>query len=116
MANQQEEEVFHGKWLQVTEIQMMTPLTICVEEHQLQKGILKTCYKTENLIVCPRHVVTAAHCLRDDLETVLLGVTLFQIYLLNNFHVQEHILYNDTDGASPEEFKVFTVELSILSF
>ena len=38
-----------------------------------------------------RHVVTAAHCLRDDLETVLLG---------------EHIIGNDTDGASPEEYKV----------
>ena len=38
-----------------------------------------------------RHVVTAAHCLRDDLETVLLG---------------EHIIGNDTDGANPEEFRV----------
>jgi len=42
-------------------------------------------------LVTKRHVVTAAHCLRDDLETVLLG---------------EHIIGNDTDGANPEEFRV----------
>ena len=38
-----------------------------------------------------RHVVTAAHCMREDLVTVLLG---------------EHVLHNDTDGARPEEFSV----------
>lgn len=42
-------------------------------------------------LVTKRHVVTAAHCLRDDLETVLLG---------------EHVIGNDTDGATPEEYKV----------
>jgi len=42
-------------------------------------------------LITKRHVVTAAHCMRDDLATVLLG---------------EHVLHNDTDGAQPEEFKV----------
>merc|ERR1712198_706510 len=42
-------------------------------------------------LITKRHVVTAAHCMRDDLATVLLG---------------EHVLHNDTDGAKPEEFKV----------
>ena len=42
-------------------------------------------------LVSSRHVVTAAHCMREDLVTVLLG---------------EHVLHNDTDGARPEEFSV----------
>eukprot|EP00090_Calanus_glacialis_P008462 TRINITY_DN16813_c0_g1_i1.p1 TRINITY_DN16813_c0_g1~~TRINITY_DN16813_c0_g1_i1.p1 ORF type:complete len:481 (-),score=131.69 TRINITY_DN16813_c0_g1_i1:105-1547(-) len=42
-------------------------------------------------LVTSKHVVTAAHCIRDDMVTVLLG---------------EHILGNDTDGVNPEEFNV----------
>jgi len=45
-------------------------------------------------LVTDRHVVTAAHCIRDDMVTVLLG---------------EHVLYNDTDGVDPEEFDVVTM-------
>lgn len=42
-------------------------------------------------LVTKKHLVTAAHCIRDDLTTVLLG---------------EHIIGNDTDGANPEEFRI----------
>jgi len=42
-------------------------------------------------LVTARHVVTAAHCIRDDMVTVLLG---------------EHVIGNDTDGVNPEEFRV----------
>jgi len=42
-------------------------------------------------LITSKHLVTAAHCVRDDLATVLLG---------------EHIIGNDTDGAKPEEFRI----------
>jgi len=42
-------------------------------------------------LITNKHVVTAAHCIRDDMVTVLLG---------------EHILGNDTDGVNPEEYNV----------
>jgi len=42
-------------------------------------------------LITNKHVVTAAHCVRDDMVTVLLG---------------EHVLGNDTDGANPEEYNV----------
>eukprot|EP00092_Neocalanus_flemingeri_P017235 GFUD01018638.1.p1 GENE.GFUD01018638.1~~GFUD01018638.1.p1 ORF type:complete len:487 (+),score=130.08 GFUD01018638.1:238-1698(+) len=42
-------------------------------------------------LVSAKHVVTAAHCIRDDMVTVLLG---------------EHVIGNDTDGVNPEEFRV----------
>lgn len=42
-------------------------------------------------LITSKHLVTAAHCIRDDLVTVLLG---------------EHTIGNDTDGANPEEFKI----------
>jgi len=42
-------------------------------------------------LVTAKHVVTAAHCIRDDMVTVLLG---------------EHVIGNDTDGADPQEFRV----------
>jgi len=42
-------------------------------------------------LVTNKHVVTAAHCIRDDMVTVLLG---------------EHVIGNDTDGVNPEEFDV----------
>lgn len=42
-------------------------------------------------LITERHVLTAAHCVRDDMVTVLLG---------------DLILHNDTDGAKPEEYKV----------
>eukprot|EP00092_Neocalanus_flemingeri_P037937 GFUD01041294.1.p1 GENE.GFUD01041294.1~~GFUD01041294.1.p1 ORF type:complete len:377 (-),score=82.79 GFUD01041294.1:53-1183(-) len=42
-------------------------------------------------LVTAKHVLTAAHCIRDDLVTVLLG---------------EHIIGNDTDGVNSEEFNV----------
>jgi len=48
-------------------------------------------YLCGGALVTARHVVTAAHCMREDLVTVLLG---------------EHVLHNDTDGARPEEFSV----------
>jgi len=39
-------------------------------------------------LIGPSHVITAAHCIRSDLTTILLG---------------EHILGIDTDGANPQE-------------
>ena len=36
---------------------------------------LNPIFTLKQSIVYSRHVVTAAHCIRDDLETVLLGVT-----------------------------------------
>lgn len=42
-------------------------------------------------LITTKHVLTAAHCVRDDMVTVLIG---------------DLILHNDTDGANPEEYKV----------
>jgi len=42
-------------------------------------------------LIGPSHVITAAHCIRSDLTTILLG---------------EHILGIDTDGANPQEVGV----------
>jgi len=42
-------------------------------------------------LITNKHLVTAAHCLRDDLVTVRLG---------------EHTIGDDDDGANPEEFKI----------
>merc|ERR1711971_674751 len=53
-------------------------------------------YLCGGALVTKRHVVTAAHCLRDDMVTVLLG---------------EHVLHNDTDGANPEEYKIIKKSL-----
>ena len=45
-------------------------------------------------MITSKHVLTAAHCVKDDLVTVLLG---------------EHIIGDDDDKANPEEFKVANV-------
>jgi len=51
-------------------------------------------YRCGATLVTARHVVTAAHCVREDLTTVLLG---------------EHEVGNDEDGANPEEFLISTI-------
>ena len=45
-------------------------------------------------LITRKHVLTAAHCIKKDLTSVLLG---------------EHILGKDDDGAMPEEFKIANV-------
>ena len=45
-------------------------------------------------MITTKHVLTAAHCVKDDLVTVLLG---------------EHVIGDDDDKANPEEFKVANV-------
>merc|ERR1719317_700556 len=51
----------------------------------------KVLYLCGATLITNKHVVTAAHCVRDDMVTVLLG---------------EHVLGNDTDGVNPEEYNV----------
>jgi len=51
----------------------------------------ETRYLCGGALIGPSHLITAAHCVRPDLKTVLLG---------------EHILGNDTDGAHPQEVEV----------
>merc|ERR1712013_246072 len=48
-------------------------------------------YRCGATLVTARHVVTAAHCIRQDIHTVLLG---------------EHKIGDDNDGAQPEEFLI----------
>jgi len=51
----------------------------------------ETQYLCGGALIGPSHLITAAHCVRSDLKTVLLG---------------EHILGNDTDRAHPQEIEV----------
>lgn len=54
----------------------------------------KVIYRCGASLVTSKHVVTAAHCITDDLVTVLLG---------------EHVIGDDTDGANPEEFRIVKI-------
>jgi len=51
-------------------------------------------YLCGGTLITTRHVITAGHCIRDDLKTVLLG---------------ELIIGNTTDGANPQEIGVSKV-------